>query len=363
MSTLFYLLENEQAYLISMGVWLLVGCVAFVVCLSLRRRFRGQRRRTVCIHLALSVWFCLATLTMLELYCALFYDQTDSFSLSKASQRWFDLHVQTNDADFRDSRPFYRTVPQGQRRIVFTGDSFTFGHGIRDVADRFGDRIAARLEQSRPGEFDVSNAAMPGWELRIVYGQLQRWIRSGVDIDVLVYTFVLNDIECFDPRTALYYPEILDSKPKHLLLRESYFLNLAYFRLLPFSRPQVSGYYDYLQQSYESRSWDYLEQTLHHLRLTCLQHGIDLRIVIFPFLHNLGPKYPFRKAHRRLTTFCRDNDVRYVDLEPILSPHIAEGLTVNRFDAHPNERAHELAAEAIENRLLQDLFQPASKPR
>jgi hypothetical protein len=44
-----------------------------------------------------------------------------------------------------------------------------------------------------------------------------------------------------------------------------------------------------------------------------------------------------------------------LDLWPVLKPHLGEGLTVNRFDAHPNERAHALAAEAIERELLRDL--------
>ena len=34
------------------------------------------------------------------------------------------------------------------------------------------------------------------------------------------------------------------------------------------------------------------------------------------------------------------------------APYVSEGLTVSRFDAHPNERAYEPAAEAIRGRLL-----------
>jgi hypothetical protein len=45
-----------------------------------------------------------------------------------------------------------------------------------------------------------------------------------------------------------------------------------------------------------------------------------------------------------------------LDLKTALLPHVGEGLTVNRFDAHPNERAQALAAEALERELLGDLF-------
>ena len=39
--------------------------------------------------------------------------------------------------------------------------------------------------------------------------------------------------------------------------------------------------------------------------------------------------------------------------------HSGENLVVSRFDAHPNERAHAIAAEALEKDLLSDLARPA----
>ena len=43
-----------------------------------------------------------------------------------------------------------------------------------------------------------------------------------------------------------------------------------------------------------------------------------------------------------------------IDLLETLEPHAATGLTVNRYDAHPNERAHALAAEALRTGLFTD---------
>ena len=99
-----------------------------------------------------------------------------------------------------------------------------------------------------------------------------------------------------------------------------------------------------------------MRRKLDELREFCKERRIDLRVAIFPFLHNLGPDYPFDAAHERIADFCRQTGVPCLDLKPVLLPHIAEGLTVNRFDAHPNERAHALAAAAIEKDLLADLF-------
>ncbi|MCH8828661.1 MAG: hypothetical protein IID45_03685, partial [Planctomycetes bacterium] len=68
---------------------------------------------------------------------------------------------------------------------------------------------------------------------------------------------------------------------------------------------------------------------------------------VFPFLHHLGEDYEFRAAHRKIVAFCAGTEIPVLDLDPVLSPHVSDGLRVNRFDAHPNERAHELAANAI----------------
>jgi hypothetical protein len=95
---------------------------------------------------------------------------------------------------------------------------------------------------------------------------------------------------------------------------------------------------------------------LEELRDFCEAHHIDLRIGIFPFLHNLGPEYPFEAGHEKIAEFCRHESISCLDLKPVLLPHVGEGLMVNRFDAHPNERAHALVAEALERDLLADLF-------
>jgi hypothetical protein len=54
--------------------------------------------------------------------------------------------------------------------------------------------------------------------------------------------------------------------------------------------------------------------------------------------------------------FCKSERIPVLDLEPTFRTHAGENLVVSRFDAHPNERAHAIAAEAIETGLLSDLL-------
>ena len=98
-----------------------------------------------------------------------------------------------------------------------------------------------------------------------------------------------------------------------------------------------------------------MSRRLNKVRDLCRLHNCEFRVVVFPFLHNLADDYPFRDAHAAVVEHCRASEIPVVDLAPILTKHAGEGLTVNPFDAHPNRRAHKLAAEAIEQELLSDL--------
>ena len=145
--------------------------------------------------------------------------------------------------------------------------------------------------------------------------------------------------------------------PKFILFRETYFLNMLYFRVQQAWLPEVRSYYSQLADSYRTAPWQGMRSKLDELREYCAAKKIDLRIAIFPFLHNLGADYPFDEAHERIADYCRETNLPCLDLKPVLLPHVQEGLTVNRFDAHPNERAHALAAQAMETELLPDLFE------
>jgi hypothetical protein len=345
-------------YVLGFLAWVACGAASVVVLLKIRRKWRPALPwRVKWINAALSVWMLLAALTAVELYFAVVYDQSDSYNMSKVSEHWFARHVRRNEFGFRDDREFPAKVPDGMRRIGFVGDSFTFGHGIKAVADRFSDRVARSLDAARPGEFVVSNIGELAWGVPDVTAAVKAIVVDrGRRIDLLVYTICLNDIEGDEPASSDEYLRLGLHAPQFLPFRETYFLNMLYFRIQQAQLPEVRNYYSQLAASYGSAPWNGMQRKLDQLREFCQDRGIDLRVVIFPFLHNLGPEYPFTAAHEQLAEYFRQANVPCLDLLPTLLAHAGEGLTVNRFDAHPNERAHALAAEAIEKHLLADFF-------
>lgn len=346
-----------DSYLAGLAAWCAAGAALLVFALKLRRRWRGRTRLQKCVAAFLGLWFCLAMLTAAEVGFALFYDQTDSFKKTAVSERWYDLHVKTNAEGFRDGQPLNRPVKAGQKRIVFVGDSFTFGHGV-EVEDRFSDRIARTLEDREPGKYVVSNASLPGLSAReLVDALVPQVLNSGTRTDVLIYTFVPNDIETFDERTGEFYRSLATSDPTWFPFKGTYLFNLLYYRFQQVARPAARGYYGYLAESYDGEPWRRLEAKLDELVALCRARRVDLRIVAFPFLQNLGRDDPFVKAQERIVEFCRTRDVPCVDLRPALEKDLADhggSLVVNRSDAHPNARCHAVAAETILETVLKD---------
>jgi lysophospholipase L1-like esterase len=353
----------SSGYLLGMASWLSILALGLIVCIKGYRNWKGQPSKVRWVRWGLALWSTLAMLTGVELYYALFYDQTDSFSMTNVSERWTRVHVVRNAQGYRDEHAFTRRAAKGKQRIVFLGDSFTYGHGVARVADRFSNRISQGLERAHPGHFEVANLGCPGHgtpeTVKILKDQI---LANDYQADYLVYTICLNDIESFHPEKSSHDTERRSRSPDFFLFRDTYFFNLMYFRLQQFTQPEIRNYFSYLQGYYSGQPWEQMQSSLDEFLGLAKEHHLDTRIVIFPFLHNLGKDYPFRAAHQKLSDFFQSRGVRVLDLEPVLAAHSGEVLTVNEFDAHPNSRAHQLAAEAIQSQLLDDLFQATNKP-
>lgn len=234
-------------YLAGLLVWII--CLAGLLRVLLLRRRAARRqanlRRLRWSNIGLSCWVFVGLFTGCELAFALFVDHTDAANTTNISQRWIRRHIdgEQNNAGFRDSRDFSKKLPKGVRRICFFGDSFTVGHGVKNMRDRFSDRIAARLEEVHPQKFVVANLGVLGYETSLIESLVRAAIDKGNEIDTVVYVFMMNDIEGFDPRTTQIIQEMHQDQPKSFLINRTYFLNWLYFRLVLATGPRAGAYF------------------------------------------------------------------------------------------------------------------------
>lgn len=348
-------------YLLGMGAWLLVGVVSLVLLLKVRRWRRRKGKRPRIINTCLGLWFVAAVLTGFELYFALFRDTTDAFNQTNVSRRWFQLHADAEARPlkfssgegirYRETDKVVHEVAADVHRTVFLGDSFTFGHGIDDLSDRFSNRVGAILQEKEPGQHDVVNLAWAGTELHWVNKVVGSLIDDEFDMGTIVYVMCLNDIETFTDRPSE-YADLGRHDPGFFLFRDTYFFNTLYFRVQQLRVPEMRNYYGSIGQDYTGEPWRRMTELLNETNRRCEEAGIRFVVVVFPFLHNLGHSDAFDPAHRAIEEYRKESGVPILDLRPVLERHADEGLTLNALDAHPNQRAHAIAAEEIASFLL-----------
>ncbi|HWX19985.1 MAG TPA: SGNH/GDSL hydrolase family protein [Candidatus Binatia bacterium] len=292
-----------------------------------------------------------------EVYFRFLYNSTDSLLFSKVSQRWFKRYYQWNGANLRDNLEYSLRIAPGKRRISFVGDSFTVGHGVKNVEDRF----ANRLRREHP-EWEIHVLAMLGFNTGDEVDYLAGWLPKGYQLDEVVLVYCLNDIGDLIPEeTAAIHQANAEAKRGGWLQKNSYLVNTLYYRWKLRRDPALKGFYDFERAAYQDGPlWEQQKQRLTVFRDLVESHGGRLAVVTFPFFHALGPNYEYGFVHKKLDAFWHGLNVPHLDLWPIYRPVPREQLIVNRYDAHPNEYAHALATPAIE-KFLEEHLSPAKK--
>ena len=226
--------------------------------------------------------------------------------------------------------------------MTFLGDSFTAAHGVANVEDRFANQIRA----ARP-DWEVHVLASPGWDTEPELTVLKLYGNQGFQVDVVVLVYCLNDISDIAPEWQEILHRVYEAMTPGFLARHSYFFNTLYYRWKASRNPEISNYYHSVMENYEGTVWDKQKLRLHAFRDLVDSQGGRLLIVTFPFVHNIGPDYEYRRVHARLDEAWRNLEVPHLDLLSVFEAYPDAELVVNRYDAHPNERAHAIAAKSI----------------
>jgi hypothetical protein len=303
------------------------------------------------------LFFASAGFLLAECYYRFLRDTTDSFSCTRSSDRWFGRHYHVNNALARDNIDYQLRIAPGKRRVTFLGDSFTVGHGIKDVEDRFANLIRLAFP-----EVEVHVAAHVGFETGNELNTVNFLAGNGYEFDQVMLVYNLNDISDLLPEWRKTLERIQGGRTQTgWLALNSYFINTLYFHYKAARDPDFTNYFSQVRTAYEGPTWMKQRERLLEVRRAVEANGGHLSVVTFPFLHALGPDYAFRDAHAMLGQFWSEQGVPQLDLLATFQGIPPGELVVNRFDAHPNEHAHQLAAEAIARFLQQSVLGKAKR--
>ncbi len=338
-------MEDNLALAIFLALPVVTGGLLFLFA----RRMRGRAVANRWLNLALGNFLVLLFLISLclpigEIYYRYIYDTTDSLDYSKTSELWFQRHYHQNSWSCRDNINYVRTRAPGKRRISFVGDSFTAGHGVNDVESVF----ALRLRKEHP-EWEIHILARPGFDTGHEQRVMEDCFTNNYQVDQVVLVYCLNDISDLLPESYEAVQRIYDeSDHSGWLRRHSYLVNTLYNRFDLLRNPDLKRYFGLILDAYRGPAWQQQQARLKAFRDLVEAHGGKLSVVTFPFFNLLGPNYEYQFVHDELGQCWRDLGVPHLDLLPIYKGIPPKKLMVNHFDAHPNEYAHALAAQAIE---------------
>lgn len=259
--------------------------------------------------------------------------------------------VQTNALGLRE-RELPTEKPLGVARLLFLGDSVTFGTGVRHD-EAFPRVVEARLSGGGRGEIQAVNAGVVGYNTT---QELARLRDVGLDYrpDAVVLTFVVNDLlDAFSIFDHQYEPGGLFAAQKVWLRRNSHLYRFGqnlYWRVALELRRTRSGPTEPLRP--RARLTERLAE-IREIAETARAHGALFLLVLYP--DNLDdpvgpdPGGARRGVREELTLFAEGLDYPLVDLTAALGdvrdPRARE-LRL-REDPHPSPAGHRAIAEAL----------------
>jgi lysophospholipase L1-like esterase len=239
--------------------------------------------------------------------------------------------VRTNSDGLRDQEyPLQRT---NKKRIVFLGDSMTFGWGV-EHEDTFENVLERELNNPHPTEIINMGAGNYNTEQQVNLF-LEKGLKYNPDKVVLFYS--INDAEITPKKSRFWF--------------------LSYSRLISFywsrihsalsNLLQSKSFYSYNSDLYRDNQpgWINTKKAFLQLRDICQKNNIDLQIVLLPELPCMK-NFPMKNEHDLITTFFGNNGIDHFDLAPFFADYENPmELWVSYDDAHPNKLGHKMIAE------------------
>ena len=347
---------DNYFYPINVGVYAAV--LVFCGWYALRsRNIRNGRVRVVTANVVLFLFMVSTAYMAGETYYRFVYDLSDSMNITLTSLKWYRKHFRYNNIGFRDNVDYSLPASERRPRISFLGDSFTAGAGINNVEDRFVNLIR------KDTRWDVQSLATCGDDTISETRVVEELFRHGYQTDFFVLIYNLNDAtDLSNDGPAKMRRIIANYESGSILRNRSYFIDTMYYRYKRQQDSQVKNHFLMLPDDYRGATWGKLTTALMHLNGLVSARGARLLVVIFPLVHAIDKNngYPYQGIHNQMNDFLEMSNIPHMDLLEPLMKYSASELTANKYDGHPNELAHKVAAGHIRDFIAQQMAHPVN---
>jgi len=241
------------------------------------------------------------------------------------------VNVKINSDGLRD-RDY--SVNRGKKhRIIFLGDSLTFGWGV-EKEDTFESLLEEKLDRIRPTE--ILNFGTGNYNSE---QEVNLFLEKGVKYnpDLVVLFYFINDAEGTPEKSRWDFLGLSRLITFYWSKIHSLMANLSE------SKSFKSFYSDLYKDDQEG--WINSKKAIRQIAQYCKDNAIRFEVILLPELHNVQD-YPLKEEHAKIMAFLKENNINGFDLTPSFSsvtePH---KLWVALDDAHPNAIAHRMIAE------------------
>lgn len=263
------------------------------------------------------------------------------------TSHWFTF--QTNSYGFREEEIQLDKGPD-EFRILFIGDSFTFGQGVARE-DSFPRILEQRWLKDNLGlgrTIRVINASKLGWNIQEEAAFLNEEAFH-FNPDVIILVTIPNDNDVGITEEPFYNQRITNS-----ILWNSHLVRLLFIRWLWISFEYIHPEQNIISHirglwAEDSSSLKLYERHFRSMVSSAKLEGVDFLQVLFPLFYKLEPNgYPIYIYHEQAMRMAEETDVPCMDLLPSYLGYRSRALIISETDFHPNETAHAIAADSID---------------
>jgi hypothetical protein len=260
---------------------------------------------------------------------------------------------QTNAAGFRGPE-ISVTKPPNTQRVIFLGDSITFGEGVY-FEDTYPEQFEKLGNEQHLFEQNIEalNLGVGGYNTQQEYNLLK--YVAELTPDRIVVGYNMNDASepIFKVENGAFTRTPSELESFTVSVREApplfQFSRIArVIRSWYTSRlitQKTLAYYHNLYAD-DHPSWLETKEAIRLFGIYQQETGIPITFIIFPRLFQLD-QYPFVAERERVIAVLKENGLDYLLVSPRLTQYRGPELWVHPTDQHPNEIVHRIVAEQL----------------
>lgn len=238
--------------------------------------------------------------------------------------------------------------PADVARIVFLGDSITFGYYIKEQ-DTFVRRVESGIASTLtlPCTIEAINAGVSSLNAHLIANHLKERVLL-YNPDLIVWGFYVNDIvDRISAEEEILFPiRSLGWLSFFRLTALGRFIGERIFSTEIGARLNVDVYD--VKTILVEGGWVKVERDLMEVQRLLNEHNIPLVVVILPSAIQFSRRWTTPSFQGRLKRLCEKYHIPYIDLLPLFEKNgPASNLYYSGDSIHPNPKGHALIADAI----------------